>query len=96
MISKESLKKYAARLMFDMSDDEYETLQQEFEIIIKQMERIEKIENIKEVEPLMFPFVTGKNKQREDEIGEYLTVDEVLANCKHQIDDQVKVPKVVE
>ena len=33
---------------------------------------------------------------QEDEIGDYLTVDEVLSNVKHQVRDQVKVPKVVE
>ena len=82
--------------MFDMSDEEYETLQQEFDIIIKQMELISKIEKIEAVEPMTFPFITGEAKLREDKVAEYLTVDEVLSNTKHQVDDQVKVPRVVE
>ena len=30
MITKEKLKNYAGKLMFDMADEEYETLQKEF------------------------------------------------------------------
>ena len=33
---------------------------------------------------------------REDEVGDYLTTREVLENAKHQVEDQVKVPKVVD
>ena len=96
MIEKEKLKEYAHKLMFDMDEEEYQTLQEEFDVILEQMELIEKIPNIKEVEPMTFPFPLEEAALREDEIGEYLTVDEVLSNVKHQVRDQVKVPKVVE
>lgn len=97
MIEKEKLKKYAKLLMFDMKDEEYTTLQEEFEVILKQMDVISKIPNIEEVEPMTFPFRLDEvRKLREDAIGDYLTVGEVLGNTKHQVDDQVKVPKVVE
>ncbi len=98
MIEKEKLKDYAAKLMFDMEDSEYETLQQEFDVILKQMDLIGNIPNIQEVEPMSFPFVTYQATLREDEVEEVdvLTVGEVLSNCKHQLKDQVKVPKVVE
>ena len=42
MIEIETLKKYAGKLLFDMKEEEYETLQKEFDVIIKQMELIEK------------------------------------------------------
>ena len=96
MIEKEKLKEYAHKLMFDMDEEEYQTLQEEFDVILEQMELIEKIPNIKEVEPMTFPFALEEATLREDEIGDYLTVDEVLSNVKHQVRDQVKVPKVVE
>ena len=98
MIEKEKLKDYAAKLMFDMEDSEYETLQQEFDVILKQMDLSGNIPNIQEVEPMSFPFVTYQATLREDEVEEVdvLTVGEVLSNCKHQLKDQVKVPKVVE
>lgn len=96
MIKKEKLEKYAEKLMFRMSDSEYETLQKEFDIILRQMELIENINGISDVEPMIFPFVTYEAELREDEEKESLSVDEVLANTKHQVRDQVKVPKVVE
>lgn len=98
MIEKEKLKDYAHKLMFDMKEEEYTTLQQEFDIILKQMELIEKIPNIEQVEPMHFPFVTYQATLRKDEVcdQEVLTVGEVLANTKHNVADQVKVPKVVE
>ena len=96
MIEKEKLKDYAKKLMFDMDEEEYTTLQEEFDIILKQMDLIEKIPNIKDVEPMTFPFKNEDVSLREDVVGDYLTVGEVLSNVKHQIDDQVKVPKVVD
>lgn len=97
MIEKEKLRSYAQKLMFDMKEEEYETLQKEFEVILKQMEKIENIPNIKNIKPMTFPFqLDKKRKLREDEIGDYLTVGEVLENAKYQVNDQVKVPKVVE
>lgn len=96
MIEKEKLQSYANKLMFDMAEEEYKTLQEEFEIILKQMDLIGKIPNISEVEPMSFPFKNTDATLREDEIGDYLTTGEVLENAKHQVADQVKVPKVVD
>lgn len=96
MIEKEKLKKYARLLMFEMEEEEYTTLQEEFNTILKQMELIEKIDGIEKVEPMAFPFKNTDATLREDEVGDYLTVGEVLENAKHQVNDQVKVPRVVE
>ena len=96
MIEKEKLKDYANKLMFDMNDDEYKTLQEEFDVILKQMDLIGKIPNIKDVSPMTFPFKNEDASLREDEVLDYLTVGEVLENAKHQVNDQVKVPRVVE
>lgn len=96
MIEKEKLQDYAHKLMFDMNEEEYETLQEEFDIILKQMDLIGKIPNISSVSPMTFPFSNTEVSLREDEIGDYLTVGEVLENAKHQVNDQVKVPKVVD
>lgn len=95
-VTKEKLKDYAAKLMFDMKDEEYETLLGEFEILLKQMDIIGNIENIKDVEPMTFPFKNLDATLREDEVGDYLTVSEVLANAKYEVNDQVKVPRVVD
>lgn len=96
MVTKEKLKNYAAKLMFDMKDEEYETLLKEFDIILKQMDLIGEINDISSVDPMTFPFVTYEANLREDESKESLSVDEVLQNAKQTLNDQVKVPKVVE
>ena len=96
MIAKEKLKDYANKLMFDMDDSEYTTLQEEFDIILKQMDLIGNIPNISKIEPMTFPFKLEEASLREDEVGDYLTVSEVLENAHHQVNDQVKVPRVVE
>lgn len=96
MIEKEKLKKYARLLMFEMDEEEYTTLQEEFEVILKQMDLIGQIDGIDKVSPMTFPFKNTDVTLREDEVGDYLTVGEVLDNSKHVVNDQVKVPRVVE
>ena len=95
MIEIEKLKDYANKLMFDMNEEEYKTLQDEFEVILKQMDLIGQIPDIDKVSPMTFPFPNEDVSLREDEVGDYLTVSEVLENTTHQVNDQVKVPKVV-
>ena len=96
MIKKEDLKRYATLLMFDMDEVEYDTLEKEFKTILKQMDHIAEIKDIEKVEPMTFPFQNEDATLREDEVGSYLTVGEILDNVKEEVDDQVKVPKVVE
>lgn len=96
MITKEMLKDYAAKLMFDMKDEEYETLEKEFKTFTKQMDLIGKVEGIENVEPMTFPFVTYDATFRDDIVENELDTKEVLMNAKDVTSDQVKVPKVVE
>lgn len=98
MIEKEYLKKLASKLMFDMDDKEYETLQKEFEITLKNMDKIDKIPGLSDVEPMSFPYVSYEASLREDEYkeSEELATFDVIRNSKSTYNDQVKVPKVVE
>ena len=95
MVTKENLKDYAAKLMFDMDDEGYSRTLKEFETVEKHMELIGKIENIKSVEPMTFPYVIYHANFREDEAKDCLTNEEVLANAKDTKANQVRVPKVV-
>ena len=95
MVTKEKLKDYAGKLMFDMDDQGYDRTLEEFETIEKHMELIGKIENIDNVEPMTFPYVIYHASLREDEDKEILTNEEVLMNAKETKANQVKVPKVV-
>ena len=95
MVTKEKLKDYAAKLMFDMDDEGYDRTLEEFETVEKHMELIGEIEGIDSVEPMTFPYVIYHAHLREDEAKDCLTNDEVLANAKESKANQVKVPKVV-
>ena len=94
-INKEVLKDAAKRLLFDMSDAEYETLLKEFDIIVKQMELIGKIEGVDDYAPMTFPFECTTDYLREDIPARPLSKDEALRNAKNKLGGQIKLPKVV-
>ena len=50
MITKDKLEMYAKKLMFGMNYEEYKTLEDEFEVILKQMEFIDNIKDIDKVD----------------------------------------------
>ena len=95
MVTKEKLKDYASKLMFDMDDAGYDRTLEEFETVEKHMAFISEIEGIENAEPMTFPYVIYHATLREDEAKDTLTNDEVLANSKDTKANQVKVPKVV-
>lgn len=95
MVTKENLKDYAERLMFKMDEEGYDRTLEEFKTIEKHMELIGEIDEIKEVEPMTFPYVIFHASLREDEAKDCLTNEEILSNAKEKKADQVKVPKVV-
>ena len=82
--------------MFTMDEAEYDTLVDEFEIILKQMDLIGKIKDIDKVEPLIFSFPVEGVKMRDDEVVDELPIDDILKNSESTLYNQVRVPKVVE
>ena len=95
-MDKEKLKILANKLLFTMDDSEYETLSEEFEIILKQLDLIGEIKDVDKVEPLIYPFEFDNVSMREDEVLEELEIDDILANSGSNLYNQVKLPKVVE
>ena len=96
MIKKEKLQDYARKLMFEMNDEEYKTLQEEFDVILKQMDLISKIDNITNIEPMTYPFELNNVNLREDIVNNELTTNDILINVSDKENNQIKVPKVVE
>ena len=96
MITKEQLKNYANKLMFDMDDKEYETLSNEFEVILKQMDLIGEIKEIEGLEPMTFPFELDDVELRIDEVIRTISREDALKNADSKTDAEIKVPKVVE
>ena len=95
-MDKKTLEMLAKKLMFTMDDSEYQTLSDEFETILKQMDLIGKIDGINEVEPLIYPFKLDNVSMREDKVVDELDIDDILKNSGDTLYNQVKVPKVVE
>ena len=96
MIEKSKLKDYANKLMFDMNDEEYETLANEFETILKQLDLIGEIDNISNVDPMTFPYLKENVTLRDDSQSRVVDVDIAFSNCHGKKGDEVKVPRVVE
>lgn len=84
--------------MFEMKKEEYETLKDEFDIILKQMDLIGNIKDIDKVEAMTFPFDLDLDDTflREDVASNEITFEDMKINVKDYEDSRVKVPKVVE
>ena len=93
-INLDVLKDAANRLLFDMSEEEYQTLLQEFVVLTKQMETIGQIEGLENYEPMTFPFDCETTYLREDEPIEPLNRDDALSNAGSVLDNEIKLPKV--
>jgi aspartyl/glutamyl-tRNA(Asn/Gln) amidotransferase C subunit len=94
-IDKQTLKIAANKLMFDMSEDEYDVLLKEFETLQKQLENIATIDGIDEATPMTFPFDCSSDYLRDDEPEAPLDRDVALSNAKDVVDGQIRLPKVV-
>ena len=98
MITRDVLDKLAKKLMFKMNEEEYQTLESEFDIILKQMEYIDKIDGIENVNPMTFPFdlELDDNDLREDICNNEIDFNDMVINVKDYDDNRVKVPKFLE
>ena len=94
-INKETLKMAANKLMFDMSEEQYNHLLNEFDVIVSQMNLIGKIEGVDNATPMTFPFDVTSTKLREDIATAPLERDVALRNAKDVVDGQIRLPRVV-
>ena len=94
--TKEKIDKYANDLLIGLTDEERTMIQEEFDTIEKNMDLINKIPDIKDVEPLNYPFEMYIDDLREDtDEGEKIDIDDLLSNCDVVEGREVEVPKVV-
>jgi len=94
--TEEMVNDYADKLLIGLTDEENNMVLEEFEIIDKTIDLINEIEGIENVEPMTHCLDNFIYELREDEIEESENIDELLANCDDYINDEVRVPKVVE
>ena len=94
--TKEMVTDYADKLLIGLTEEETKMVLDEFEIIDKNIDIINDIPNIENVEPMTHCLDNFVYELREDVVEESVDIDDLLSNCDDHIDDEVKVPKVVE
>lgn len=97
-MTRDRLEILAKKLMFEMNDLEYETLEREFEIILKQMDLIDGIKDIDNVVPMTYPFDLELDDSylRDDISNNEICFDDMKINVKDYENEKIMVPKVVE
>lgn len=94
--TKEMIDDYADKLLIGLTEEERNNIQEEFDEIEKNMDLINKIPNIKDTEPLSYPFeMILEDLRDDDDVGEIIPIEELLRNCDQYEGREVEVPKVV-
>ncbi len=93
-MDKEYFQTLAKQLMFHISEEEAEQLQEEFVILQKQIALLEKIDT-ENVTEMVYPFEAETAFLREDEITHTISREVALSNAQAVMAGHVHVPKVV-
>ena len=94
--TREMVDDYADKLLIGLTEEENKMVLDEFNIIDSDIAKVMKIENIESVEPMTHTLDDFVYELREDVIEESIDIDDLLKNCDDYINDEVRVPKVVE
>ena len=93
--TKEKVLKLADLLMIGLTEEETNMVFDEFEIIDKNINKINDIENIADIEPMTHALDNFDYVLREDVADESIPKDELLENSDNNDGDNVVIPKVV-
>ena len=93
--TKEKVDKLADLLMIGLTPEENKMVLDEFEIIDRNIDKINKIEGVSEAKPMCYALDNFEVELREDVAEESPSIDELLANCDFKDGREVEVPKVV-
>lgn len=92
----EKIDKYAEDLLIGLTSEERQMIKNEFVDIEKNMDLINEIPNIKDIEPLSFPYeMTIEDLRSDNEESKEIPIEELLQNCDRTEGREVEVPKVV-
>ena len=94
--TKEMVDDYADKLLIGLTEEENKMVLDEFDIIDQNINIINDIEGIEQVEPMSYCLDDFNYDLREDIVEESIDIDDLLSNCDDNINDEVRVPKVVE
>lgn len=93
-MDKMYFKKLAHQLMFDLNDQEIEELQEDFTVLLEQIQLLDKIDT-ENVSEMVYPFEASTSFLREDVVQHTISQEEALEGAKSVIAGHVHVPKVV-
>lgn len=93
--TKEKVLKLADLLMIGLTEEETNMVFDEFEIIDKNINKINEIENITDIEPMTHALDNFDYVLREDVVEDSISIDELLQNSDNNDGDNVVIPKVV-
>ena len=92
--TKELIKDYADKLLIGLTEEETETILDEFEVIEANMDLINEIDGIKDVPVQDYPFIIEPNiRDGKTIIND--DVKDILKNSDNGSDREIEVPKVV-
>ena len=94
--TKEVVDDLANKLLIGLTEEENKMVLDEFDIIDKNINIINEIDNLENVEPMTHCLDDFEANFQEDEVEESVNIDELLSNCDSHINDEIKVPRVVE
>ena len=93
--TKEMVNDYADKLLIGLTEEENNMVLNEFEIIDKNIDLINKIPGIEKIEPMTHCLDDFIYELRNDEPENSIEIEELLQNCDLKTDREVEVPKVV-
>ena len=87
-------KHLAHQIRFSLSDDEAEDIASEFDVLIKQMDLLDKIDT-ESVLPMVYPFEEATHFLREDVVEDVFSQEEALKNAPQSKNGFFVTKKVV-
>lgn len=91
---REYFKTLAHHLMFDLSDEEADSIVREFGTLESQMHLLDAIDT-ENVEEMVYPFEAATTFLREDVTSNVITQDEAMSNVTKKLEGHFMLPKVV-
>lgn len=93
--TKEMVDEYADKLLIGLTEEENKNVLEEFEIIDKTIDLINKIPDIEKVKPMTHTLDDFTYELREDVVKESVPVEDLLSNCDDFVGSEVEVPRMV-
>ena len=93
--TKDMVDSYADKLLIGLTPKENKMVLEEFEVIDKNIDLINDIENLSNVEPMSYCLDDFTYVLDEDVIEPSISIEDALSNSDETLDREIVVPKVV-